>query len=155
MVKVHLSNVGLAGVVYLLYLWGKQTSLGYILGIYVGPYLFINAWVTLLTFLQHTEEQVPHLDASSWSWLRGALCTVDRNYPEFINALQHDIGSTHVLHHIFHELPHYHAREANVYLKEILGPVYYHDKKSITEAAFDAGKLACVSEKQQGFYYWM
>lgn len=148
--KVHISNIGVVAVVYALYLWAKSTSFTYVIAMYCGPYLVINAYLTLITFLQHvtiqlihqatyltcsclnqTEDYVPHYDASAWSWLKGALCTIDRNYPEFINALHYDIGSTHVVHHIFHEMPHFNAREANVYLKQIIGTAYYHDKKSI------------------------
>ncbi|EAS03232.2 fatty acid desaturase (macronuclear) [Tetrahymena thermophila SB210] len=154
LLKVHLSNLGLVIVGYLLYLWARQTSFTYVFAIYFGPYLVVNAWLTGITFLQHTEDTVPHYDKSAWSWLRGALCTIDRNYPEYINALHFDIGSTHVIHHIFHEMPHYNAREANIYLKQILGPAYIKDKKSVTRALFEAGKLACVSEREQGFYYW-
>lgn len=40
----------------------------------------------------------------------GNLSTIDRNYPLWINALHFDTGTTHVLHHLFSELPHYNAR---------------------------------------------
>lgn len=94
---------------------------------YVGPYLVVNAHLTSITFLQHTDEDVPHYDENAWTWLKGALCTVDRNYPAFINALQFDIGSTHVVHHLFSDIPHYNAVIANEYVKKILGNQYIVD----------------------------
>lgn len=39
----------------------------------------------------------------------GALSTIDRNYPAWIDSLHFEIGTTHVLHHVFSELPHYNA----------------------------------------------
>lgn len=45
-----------------------------------------------------------------WSYLRGGLTTVDRDYGIF-NNIHHDIG-THVIHHLFPQIPHYHLVEA-------------------------------------------
>lgn len=45
-----------------------------------------------------------------WSYLRGGLTTVDRDYGWF-NKIHHDIG-THVIHHLFPQIPHYHLEEA-------------------------------------------
>lgn len=45
-----------------------------------------------------------------WSYLRGGLTTIDRDYGWF-NKIHHDIG-THVIHHLFPQIPHYHLVEA-------------------------------------------
>ena len=45
-----------------------------------------------------------------WSYLRGGLKTLDRDYG-LINNIHHDIG-THVIHHLFPQIPHYHLIEA-------------------------------------------
>lgn len=45
-----------------------------------------------------------------WSYLRGGLTTLDRDYG-LINNIHHDIG-THVIHHLFPQIPHYHLIEA-------------------------------------------
>ena len=45
-----------------------------------------------------------------WSYLRGGLSTIDRDFGVF-NKIHHDIG-THVLHHLFPQIPHYHLTEA-------------------------------------------
>lgn len=45
-----------------------------------------------------------------WSYLRGGLTTLDQDYG-WINNIHHDIG-THVIHHLFPQIPHYHLVEA-------------------------------------------
>jgi len=45
-----------------------------------------------------------------WDYLRGGLTTVDRDYG-WVNNIHHDIG-THVIHHLFPQIPHYHLVEA-------------------------------------------
>jgi omega-6 fatty acid desaturase (delta-12 desaturase) len=87
------------------------------MAVYIGPYMVVNSYLTIITFLQHTDAEVPHYDETAWTWLKGALATVDRNYPPYIDALQHYIGTTHVVHHIFSDLPHYNAKEAHIYMK--------------------------------------
>lgn len=42
--------------------------------------------------------------------MRGGLSTIDRDYGIF-NKIHHDIG-THVVHHLFPQMPHYHLEEA-------------------------------------------
>lgn len=42
--------------------------------------------------------------------MRGGLSTIDRDYGIF-NKIHHDIG-THVVHHLFHQIPHYNLEEA-------------------------------------------
>lgn len=69
--KVHISTLGLLAVFYGLYLWAQATSFAEVLAIYVGPYLVVNAWLTLITLLHHTHAEVPHYDDRAWTWLRG------------------------------------------------------------------------------------
>ncbi len=58
---------------------------------------------------------------------------------------------------MFHEIPHYNAVEANIYVKQILGNLYFKDKKSIGKALFDNGKLTCVEHRGNGVwkYIWI
>jgi len=55
------------------------------------------------------------LPKQEWSYLRGGLTTLDRDYG-LINNIHHDIG-THVIHHLFPQIPHYHLVEAVSKLK--------------------------------------
>jgi len=69
-------------------------------------------WLDLVTYLHHHghQERLPWYRGEEWSYLRGGLTTVDRDYG-WINNIHHDIG-THVIHHLFPQIPHYHLVEA-------------------------------------------
>ena len=79
------------------------------LQVYVVPYLMVNAWLVMITLLQHTHPSLPHYTADGWDWLRGALATCDRSFG-FLDTFHHHIADTHVLHHLFSVIPHYHAQ---------------------------------------------
>lgn len=57
-----------------------------------------------------------------WSYLRGGLTTLDRDYGIF-NKVHHDIG-THVVHHLFPAIPHYHLEKATEACKPVMGDYY-------------------------------
>merc|ERR1712072_136647 len=68
----------------------------------------------------------PALRYDEWTWVRGALCTIDRPYAElfgFFDWVHHHIGSTHLRPHLFSNLPCYHAVEATKHLKAYLKPL--------------------------------
>jgi len=95
--------------------------------IYGVPYLWVNSWLVLITFLQHTDPLVPHYRAAEFTFPRGALATVDRSLlggaPWWVGggkfwgmigaATTHGISETHVLHHVCSKIPHYNAWEAS------------------------------------------
>ncbi|KAI7745490.1 hypothetical protein M8C21_028392 [Ambrosia artemisiifolia] len=97
-------------------------------------------WILLLTciimamkrnFLGIVESQsylFAHCHYKEWSYLRGGLTTIDRDYG-WINNIHHDIG-THVIHHLFPQIPHYHLIEATEAAKPVLGKYYREPKKS-------------------------
>merc|ERR1712153_287914 len=108
--------------------------------VYFIPYLVVNMWLVMITDLQHTDPRLPHFRGSTYSWMKGALCTMDRDYG-VMNILHHHIGDTHVAHHLFSYMPHYHAEEATECLKKKLGDFYLVDDVSpglqgICEAPF-------------------
>ncbi|KAG8799314.1 hypothetical protein FRC17_007164, partial [Serendipita sp. 399] len=96
--------------------------------IYGVPYLWVNSWLVLITFLQHTDPMLPHYRASAFNFQRGALSTLDRSLlggagPFFGwlgGFLTHGISETHVLHHVCSKIPHYHAWEASDALRKRL-----------------------------------
>jgi len=90
------------------------------------PYLVVNFWLLVYTKLHHTDASLPHYDSKKWTWMRGALATVDRNYGIW-NFFHHNIGDTHVVHHLFSRMPHYHAQEATDALRPLLGQYYIYD----------------------------
>jgi len=84
---------------------------------YLVPYLWVNHWLVLITFLQHTDPLLPHYRAPEFTFARGALATLDRNLLGDLGCAMAAIGAhatngiseTHVLHHISSKIPHYHA----------------------------------------------
>lgn len=98
--------------------------------IYFVPYLWNNFFFITYTFLHHTHYDIPHYGDSEWSFVRGALATCDRDYG-FLCHLHHRIGSTHVLHHLFKTIPHYHAAEATRAIRPVLGKYYNFDATNV------------------------
>jgi len=112
---------------------GGYVSLFFTFGV---PLLITNLFLVLITFLQHTDVAVPHYTATEWDWLRGALATIDRDYGFFnvLNHMFHHINDTHVVHHLFSDMPFYHAQEATEAVKPLLGKYYRFDKTPIVTA---------------------
>lgn len=131
---VVLSDLGFFGMIALLIAacrtWGTANVAFY----YFVPYLIVNFHLVLITFLQHTDTYIPHYRAGEFTWLRGALSTVDRSFGPVLNAAFHHISDTHVVHHLFHTMPWYHAQEATEAVKPLLGKYYLEDKTPIARA---------------------
>jgi len=121
---VRLSNlgmvVGLAGVVAAISTFGLAT----VVMVYLIPQMGCNFYLTSITFMQHTHPDVPHFGSDEWTWMRGAVSTIDRTMGPFIDSKLHHIADSHVAHHIFSDMPFYGAKKATPYIKEHLG-VYY------------------------------
>ncbi|KAF8601404.1 fatty acid desaturase [Ceratobasidium sp. AG-I] len=117
--------------------WTMKRGFMEVLTLYLIPYLWVNHWLILITFLQHTDPLLPHYRASAFTFTRGALSTLDRNLlggTGFIASitgwlgatLTHGISETHVLHHVCSKIPHYHAWEASRHLKARLASAGYN-----------------------------
>jgi acyl-lipid omega-3 desaturase len=96
---------------------------------YLAPYIVFVMWLDLVTYLHHTEADIPWYRGEDWYFLKGALSTIDRDYG-LINTIHHNIG-THVAHHIFLNMPHYHLKAATEAIKPILGDYYRKSDESI------------------------
>ncbi|KAI5071483.1 hypothetical protein GOP47_0013734 [Adiantum capillus-veneris] len=116
----------LSGLVLLSCVFGSM----WILKLYFVPYLISVVWLDGVTYLQHHgyKEKVPWYRGKEWSNIRGGLSTIDRDFG-VLNNLMHSVG-THVVHHLFPQIPHYHLVEANEAIKSILGKYYREPKKS-------------------------
>ncbi len=138
----------IAGLGWATYHWGWLALLKY----YIGPYLVFVIWLDLVTYLHHTEADIPWYRNDEWSFLKGALSTIDRDYG-WINWVHHDIG-THVAHHIFSAIPHYHLREATEAIKPLLGDHYRSSQEPIWKS-FWTSYRSChfVSDEGSKVYY--
>jgi fatty acid desaturase len=155
--RILASNVGLLMTVCGLCFVGVRTNQPLkVFMLYFPAYLWVNCWLVLYTWLHHVSTQVPQLGDDEWTWIRGALCTIDRPYPFLIDWMHHHIGSTHVAHHLFSNIPCYHAVEATVALKQYLSPkgLYNYDDRSILQAMWSTAHECHYVESENGVQMW-
>ena len=152
--KIMLSSVTevatLALLGYLMYEKGPMPVICW----YWGPYMWTNAWLVLYTWLQHTDPSIPHYGEGHWTWVKGALSTIDRPYGIF-DFFHHRIGSTHVAHHLFHEMPFDHALEATAAIKAYLEPLglYNYDPTPWYMAMWRIAKTCHYVDSNEGIQY--
>jgi len=101
--------------------------------LYVLPYWMFVVWLDVVTYLHHhgpsdPEEEIPWYRNDEWDYMRGGLSTIDRDYGIF-NKIHHDIG-THVVHHLFPQIPHYHLCKATDAVKPVMGEYYREPEPS-------------------------
>jgi omega-6 fatty acid desaturase (delta-12 desaturase) len=132
--KVVQSSAGVAAVLGLLALWAKSAGAATVCVMYGGPYMVVNMWLIVYTWLQHTDVDVPHLHDDDFTYMRGAFLTIDRPYPPLIDWLHHRIGTTHVAHHIDCSIPHYHAREATAAIAKAFPKPYLFEPTPVHKA---------------------
>jgi omega-6 fatty acid desaturase (delta-12 desaturase) len=126
------SDIGIALVIGTMTYWANVRGWQEMVAMWMIPYMWVNQWLVLITFLQHTDPLIPHYSAGAWTFPRGALTTVDRNVLGFVGPyLQHGISETHVAHHISSKIPHYNAWEATEALKKFLGDAYVYSNENV------------------------
>jgi len=155
--KIFMSTAGVvAQLTYLGYLMlpSQYGPLPVILW-YFAPYCWANSWLVLYTWLQHTDPSVPQYGEGEWTWVRGALTTIDRPYGIF-DFFHHKIGSTHVAHHFFHEIPHYNAQAATDALNAFLGPkgLYNYDPTPWYKVMWRIAKTCHYVQDVDGIQYY-
>jgi len=138
--KVVQSTAGVGAALAFLGLWARSSGWGVVMALYGGPYLVVNMWLILYTWLQHTDVDVPHLHDKEFTYMRGAFLTIDRPYPPLIDWLHHRIGTTHVAHHIDCTIPHYHGREATDAIAKTFPDAYLYEPTPIHMALW---RVAC------------
>lgn len=74
--------------------------------------------------------------------LQRARTTVDQDYG-VLNKVFHNITDTHVAHHLFSTMPHYHAMEATTAIKPVLGQ-YYQFNSTLFYKAMWQGVKECL-----------
>merc|ERR1712157_696324 len=122
---------------------------------YTAPYMWVNFWLVTYTWLQHTDPSVPQYGADEWTFMRGALTTIDRDYGIFC-FFHHKIGPTHVTHHLFHEIPFYNGDEATRHIKAYLDPMglYNYDPTPWYKAMWRIAKTCHYVEDLNGIQYF-
>lgn len=152
--KVWISDLGVLVMIGLLVWWASRAGIASVIALYVGPYLVVNYWLVLYTWLQHIDVDVPHFEDDEWTWVKGAFMTIDRPYGRLLNFLHHHIGSTHVAHHIDARIPHYNAVKATRALRDNFPDLYIYDSTPILKAVWKAA-LHCnvVTKADDGWTF--
>ncbi|CAL5003554.1 unnamed protein product [Urochloa decumbens] len=135
---VAVSDAGLLAASLALYKLAAAHGAWAVARLYGAPLAVVNAWLVLVTYLHHTHAALPRYAAGDggWDWLRGALSTVDRDYGVLGRLFFHNIADTHVAHHLFPGIPHYHAAEATAAIRPVLGEYYRFDPTPFTKAVW-------------------
>jgi acyl-lipid omega-3 desaturase len=134
-------------------------GIGFVYGIrpltvyYIIPYLIYCFWLLVVTFLHHTEPGAMWYSTRTWNYVRGNLESIDRVYG-LLEHFHHDIG-THVVHHLFPAIPHYHLREANAAVKPFLGQLHKMEStdplSQLRESARSWAKYHVIPDKTDVF----
>ncbi|KAL2020819.1 hypothetical protein VTK56DRAFT_7912 [Thermocarpiscus australiensis] len=127
---IALSDLGLAITFGVLYLASTVVGWKMVFLLYGVPYFWVHHWLGMflhfgntltplipyalagweqrtnntpvaITYLHHTHPDVHHFDADGWTFVKGALATVDRDFGFVGRHLFHGIIDTHVVHHLF------------------------------------------------------
>ncbi|KAF9910703.1 25S rRNA (adenine645-N1)-methyltransferase [Linnemannia zychae] len=133
---IFYSNCGIAGMLSILTYLSMVYSLKTVALYYGMPYMVLNAYVSTFSYLQHHDPQVPFFRGETWNFQRGAAAAVDRSYGVILDHVSHHMGSTHICHHMFSQMPFYNAIEATKHLKAKLGKYYLYDDTPILQALY-------------------
>ncbi|KAJ0128360.1 Uncharacterized protein HZ326_28543 [Fusarium oxysporum f. sp. albedinis] len=127
---IILSDIGIGLTIAVLYIFSAKHGMGNLMLLYGQPYLWVHHWLIAITYLHHTHEDVPHYTANGWTFTKGALATIDRDFGFIGRAFFHGIIDRHVVHHLFPRIPFYHCDEATKSIKPLLGDLYRQDNRS-------------------------
>lgn len=105
---------------------GLRCGFGNLMVYYGIPFSIYCLWLLVVTFLHHTEPGTRWYNTKNWNYVKGNLESIDRVYG-LLEHFHHDIG-THVVHHLFPAIPHYHLKEANAAVKPFLGALHKIEK---------------------------
>ncbi len=154
--KVWISDIGIIFMVITLFNFIGKYGFGPVFAMYLGPLLVVNCWLVIYTWLHHTDTDVPHLSNSEFTFIRGAFLTIDRPYGKLIDFLHHNIGSSHVIHHIYPNIPHYRAKEATLAIRKAFPKIYLYSPQPIYKALWNVSCncIAVEPYKNDGEYIW-
>jgi acyl-lipid omega-3 desaturase len=87
-------------------------------GLYGGVIAVCYLWLFMVTWFQHHNEDTLVYSQSEWTFVKGALETVDRFMGFGLDAVHHNITDGHVVHHFFfREIPHFRLAQATAALR--------------------------------------
>jgi omega-6 fatty acid desaturase (delta-12 desaturase) len=129
-IYIFLSDVGLALMSTVLYFVAQKIGVSTTFLLYGVPYLWVHHWLVAITYLHHNHPEVPHYTPEGWSYVKGALATVDRDFGFIGKHVFHGIIEKHVIHHLFPRIPFYKADEATEAVMPVIGEHYVRDDRN-------------------------
>ncbi|KAF7588186.1 hypothetical protein BBP40_006093 [Aspergillus hancockii] len=123
------SDIGLGLTTSGLWYLAKRVGFPTMFFLYIVPCLWVNHWYIAITYLHHIHPDVPKYDQSDWTFLKGSLGTVDRDFGAIGRFFFHNIIDYHVVHHLFPQIPFYHAKEATNAIIPLIGDNYIEDRE--------------------------
>ncbi|KAI5475986.1 hypothetical protein MNV49_000545 [Pseudohyphozyma bogoriensis] len=152
---IIISDFGFVGMLGCLRLVANQVGWSAVMAYYGVPYLMVNHWVVMLTYLQHTDPLVPHYNSSSWTFARGALSTIDRKCLGPVGKwVFHGVSENHVAHHVASKIPHYHLWEATEALKKFLGPHYFSSDENMFVSLWNCQRLCRFVDEDEDICFY-
>ncbi|KAH6689737.1 fatty acid desaturase [Plectosphaerella plurivora] len=127
---ILLSDIGLAILGSVLYWASTHVGVSTVMFLWFVPYLWVHHWLIAITYLHHNHPEVPHYDENGWTFVKGALATIDRDFGFVGKHIFHGIIEKHVVHHLFPRIPFYKCDEATEAIKPLLGNLYRQDTRS-------------------------
>jgi len=149
------SNVGLAIMATLLTIFTKQVGLANFGLLYFVPYLLANHWIVMLTYLHHSDPTIPHYRGKQWSFLRGALATVDRPLLGWAGRFYlHNVSHDHIAHHINSSIPFYNQPYVTEAIKKVIGEDYNYDSTNTFRALYRTFTECCFIEDEGDIIFY-
>ncbi|KAL3455814.1 fatty acid desaturase-domain-containing protein [Aspergillus heterothallicus] len=156
---IAISDLGLLLMGAAVWYLGQHVGLLKTVLIYFVPYLWVHHWLVAITYLHHTHKDIPHYTNESWTFTRGALSTVDRDFGFIGRHFFHHIIDHHVVHHLFSRIPFYRAEEATDAIIPVLGDKYHRDDsgfmRSLVRTWGECTVVGDVSGKRDGVLHWV
>ena len=98
---IFLSDLGLIAMGTGLFYAGSKFGYDMVALAWLQPYMWVNHWIVAITYLHHTHPDLPKFETESWTFLKGATATVDREFGFIGKHFFHGIIEFHVIHHLF------------------------------------------------------
>ncbi|EMD37162.1 hypothetical protein CERSUDRAFT_155708, partial [Gelatoporia subvermispora B] len=135
---VIISNLGIFAMMCIIGFASGTWGVAAITKYYGLPWLCVTHWFVMITYLHHTDPELPHYRDALWNFQRGAAATVDRDFLGWMGRFfLHDVAHFHVIHHFFPKIPFYHGPEATEYLQAFIGEHYRRSDKPVFRALWD------------------
>ncbi|KAF9467195.1 fatty acid conjugase [Collybia nuda] len=149
------SNIGLATMSYVLWGYAKDVGATDFIRLYFIPYILANHWIVMLTYLHHSDPTIPHYRGKEWTFLRGALATVDRPLLGWAGRFfLHNVSHDHIAHHINSSIPFYNQPLVTEHIKKVLKGDYNYDSTNTFRALYRTFTQCCFIEDDGNIIFY-